>query len=161
MSGAAMAIDQEGKMIASGFLGYTFGFGDAFEYIDAGLNFGGSYHYGITEKYLVGGELSFQTYKFDLGPLGDHSETELNILATALMDLNTTDEGGLFLTGGVGIYGGESSSFGINGGIVYTKAVAETIKLFGMPRLHIILDDNTPMMLSLSVGAQFGFGDRY
>ena len=148
-------------MKASGYLGYTIGFGDAFSGArDAGFNFGGTFHYGIKEKMMIGGELGLQSYSVDLGPLGSSSDTKLNILGSILYAMSYEDNSGLMLTAGAGIYGG-FDSFGINGGIVYSHPVSESIQIYGMPRLHIVFDDSTPMMLSLSAGAFFDFGDKY
>lgn len=154
---AAYSQDLEGKIKAGGYLGYTIGFGDAFSGpADAGVNFGGTFHYGIKENLMIGGELGLQSYDY-----GSESDTKVNIIGSVLYPLNYTDEKAFYLTGGAGIYGGNDSGFGINGGIVYSFQVAESIQIYGMPRLHIVFMDNTPMMLSLSAGVFFDFGDRY
>jgi len=157
--GSAFSQDLEGKMKAGGYLGYSIGMGDIFDIIDASFNFGGTFHYGINEKMMIGGELGLQSYDYDFG-FASSSETELNILGSILYAMSYEDSRGLMLTGGAGMYGG-FDAFGINGGIVYSFPVAETIQLYGMPRFHIIFDDETPMMITLSAGAFFDFGDSY
>ncbi len=153
----SFAQDLEGKMKASGYLGYTIGFGDAFSGpLDAGFNFGGTFHYGIKENLMIGGELGLQSYDYGVG-----SDTKVNLIGSVLYPLNYTDEKAFYLTGGLGLYGGTDNGLGINGGIVYSFQVAESIQIYGMPRLHIVFVDSTPMMLSLSAGAFFDFGDKY
>jgi len=158
--------DLTGKMFAGGYLGYGFGFGDAFEDIETGLGtiergagfgFGGTFHYGLNEKLMIGGELGFQNYK-----AGDESELETNILFNGLYAFNyVEDETGFFGTFGGGFYGGSDTNFGINGGILYSKLISETISLYGMPRLHIIFADGTPMILQLAVGVLIPIGGSY
>ena len=80
LSVSALGQDEDeglkGKMFVSGYGGYTIGMGDAFfdeeetiggvtvgASFKAGISFGGAFHYGVTEKLLVGGELGLQSYK--------------------------------------------------------------------------------------------------
>lgn len=53
-------------MMAGSYAGYTLGFGDAFKsYEENGvkyssgpnINFGGSFHYGVTDRLMIGGEV--------------------------------------------------------------------------------------------------------
>jgi hypothetical protein len=146
--------DLTGKMFAGGYLGYGFGLGDAFPGdVDAGFGFGGTFHYGLNERMMIGGELGFQNYDS-----GTESELETNILFNGLYAFNYTRETGFYLTFGGGFYGGNDTNFGINGGIVYSKLISETISLYGMPRLHIIFADETPMILQLAVGIHIPIG---
>ena len=156
----------EGQMWAGGYLGYGFGMGDPFVDEDgfsfkAGLGFGGTFHYGLNEKMIIGGELGFQSYKseFDiLGTKDSKTTTETNILFSGLYTLNYEDEKALFLSFGGGLYGSDNSEFGFFGGILYRKLITETIFLYGMPRLHLILADETMKILQLSVGVQIPIG---
>ncbi|KAA3636245.1 MAG: hypothetical protein DWP97_03065 [Calditrichaeota bacterium] len=166
----------KGKKLVSGYLGYTLGFGDAFsDYeevvgtetykysFDAGLNLGGAFHIGVTEKMLIGGELGFQSYKFEstVGSFSvSSSDMETNILASALYVLNYEEEKKMFLNFGTGIYGGGDSNLGLFGGIVYHKAMS-SYDLILMPRLHYVLADGSkPLMLSLSIEASFPVGQN-
>ena len=166
----------KGKKLVSGYLGYTLGFGDAFsddeEVIlgttykysrSAGINLGGAFHLGVTEKLLIGGELGFQSYKAEVsvGSMSTSaSDFETNILASGLYVLSYEEEKkGMFLNFGAGIYGGGDSNLGLFGGIVYHKEMSESYDLIFMPRFHYVLADNVkPIMLSLSVGVSFPVG---
>ena len=166
------------KKFVSGYLGYTLGFGDAFadeeEVIlgttykysfSAGINLGGAFHYGLSEKMMVGGELGFQSYKAEAsaGSIStSSSDFEMNILATALYVLNYEEENkGMFLNFGAGLYGGGESNLGLFGGIVYHKELSQSYDVIFMPRIHYILaDDVKPIMLSLSVGISLPIGEK-
>ncbi len=171
-------VDLTGEMMASGYLGYSIGLGDMFkDYTEAyyeysagaGLSLGGTFHYGLKENIMLGGELMIQSYKFEseykgtpvpgveLGEFSD-SETEVNILATGLYAMNYTDEKSFFLTGGVGFYDSGGMKLGLNAGIVYSMEVSPKISIFGMPRFHIVFADDTFELLQLAVGAQFSVG---
>lgn len=160
MSFNAFSQDFQGLMKAGGYLGYTIGTGDAFDIVDPGFNFGGTFHYGITDRLMVGGELGFQSYSIDFGTVDD-SETKLNVLGSILYGMGYEDGQGLLLTAGIGNYGG-IDAIGINGGIVYCYPVSDgSIQLIGMPRIHYVFEDGSPLMITLSVGALFDFGGGY
>jgi len=177
------AFDLKGKMLTGGYLGYTLGFGDPFGETDfiggstdfsAGFSFGGHFHYGVSPKMLIGGELGFQSYNADVNTeatsIGGFSipststsagDTELNILGTALYAMNyTEDQKALYLTFGAGIYGGASSEFGFNGGVLWRTMVSPTIGLYVMPRFHLIMADTTMKMLQIAVGVQIPLGAK-
>lgn len=177
MSLGVSAQDFTGEMRINAYAGYSLGFGDAFPSDDAfsfgpNLNFGGQFFYGWKENMMVGGELYIQNYKAEVdiaaipeigyaGSSSSDSEMKINILANILYAMNYEDDKGFFLIGGVGFYDYDGMSIGFNGGILYQTALSESITAFGMPRLHIVFEDNTPMMLQLSVGVTFPIGGGY
>lgn len=172
--------DFTGQTWVTGNLGYAFGMGDAFadytepytnvEYSsDAGIGFGGQFYYGLKYNLLIGGELLFQSYTFKMTvpanlALGvpqssvSHSETEANLLINSLYGLNQTRTSALFLMGGTGFYDFGGTKMGLNTGLLWRKQVSDNWYLFGMPRVHFVLTDNTPMMIQLTMGAQFNIG---
>jgi len=164
--------DLTGKMLTGGYAGYTLGFGDAFFDEDygsfkAGISLGGTFHYGINEKMMIGGELGFQSYKSEvklpaiLGGSTSETNTRINILFNGLYAINyTDDENAFFVTAGGGFYGGEDSEFGIFGGIVYRKMVSETIGAYVMPRFHYVMADPAMTMLQIAVGVQIPLGSE-
>ena len=72
--------------------------------------------------------------------------------------VNQTRSSALFLTGGTGLYDFGGTELGINSGLFWRKQVSDKVHLFGMPRLHIVFADSTPMMFQLTMGAQFSLG---
>jgi opacity protein-like surface antigen len=172
--------DFKGQTWATGHLGYAFGMGSAFSSYtepytntefssDAGIGFGGQFYYGLKYNLLIGGELMFQKYTFKMSApanlaLGlpgmdiSKSQTESNIIVNTLYAVNQTRNSALFLMGGAGLYDFGGTELGINTGLVWRKQVSDKVHLFGMPRLHIVLADNTPTMIQLTMGAQFSLG---
>ena len=172
--------DLKGQTWATGHLGYAFGMGNAFtSYSDPitstefsngpGVGFGGQFYYGLKDNLLIGGELMLQSYTVKMSApanlaLGipaidvSESETEVNLMVNALYGLNKTRNSALFLSGGTGLYDFGGMKLGLNSGIVWRKQVSDKVYLFGMPRLHLVLTDNTPMMVQLTMGAQFSLG---
>lgn len=167
----------KGESMISGNMGYAFGMGDAFPSYtepitntkfstDAGMGFSGQYYYGVKDNLLIGGEVMFQSYTSKLSspanlalsiPATDISvsQTETNILVNALYAVNQTRNSTLFLIGGTGFYDFGGMELGINTGLLWRKQVGDNWHIFGMPRLHIVMADNTPMMFQLTMGAQF------
>jgi hypothetical protein len=178
VSGSAFSQDMEslkGTMAAGGYLGYSIGMGDVFDDVDfaggssssdAGLSFGGHFHYGVSDKLMIGGEIFLQSYSFDfeydagfLGSAsGSDSETKTNFLASALYAMSMDEKKALFLTGGIGFYDFGDTNIGFNGGILYRFMVSETVALYGMPRIHIVMADDMFQLIQISAGAQFMFG---
>ncbi len=157
ISGIVSAQDYTGKKIGGGYLSYAFGMGDAFKEIggvdlSAGIGLGGMFHYGLKERLLLGGELGFQSYD-----IGSDGETKLNLLGSMLYNLNYSYKNALFLTGGLGYYGG-LDGIGIHAGIIYRMYISERVALFGMPRLHYVFSDPSAQMLQIAFGAQMEFG---
>jgi opacity protein-like surface antigen len=172
--------DFTGQTWATGHLGYAFGMGSAFSsytepYTNTefssgpGVGFGGQFYYGLKHNLLIGGELMFQSYTFKMSappnlalgfPGMDVSETqtEVNLIANALYAVKQNRNSALFLMGGTGLYDFGGTKLGINTGLVGRKQVSDNVYLFGMPRLHVVLTDNTPMMIQLTMGAQFSLG---
>jgi opacity protein-like surface antigen len=172
--------DFEGQIWATGHLGYAFGMGDAFssysepiyntEYSsDAGLGFGGQVYYGVQKNLLIGGEILFQTYTVSMeappnlalgfpGIDESESETEINLIANTLYAVSQSRKSALFLMGGTGLYDFGGTELGFNTGLVWRRQVSDNVHLFGMPRLHVVLADNTPTMIQLTMGAQFSLG---
>lgn len=176
-AGAQGLFDMTGQMLATGYFGYSLGFGDAFQDIEVPgmkvsfgptFNFGGQFFYGWKGNLMVGGEMMLQSYKLkaeytevdwatglETTYEASDSETKFNIVAEVLYGLNYTDESGFFLNGGLGIY---DSDVGMCGGFMFRKLVSEKIYIYGMPRLHVIFADSTPMILQLAAGLQFPIG---
>lgn len=174
---SAQVRDYTGKSWASGNLGYAFGTGDAFvnytEPIsnttfssDAGIGFGGQFYYGVKPNLLIGGELMFQSYSFkmstptnlSLGIQGSdisQTNTESNFIVNAMYGVNQSRNSDLFLMGGTGFYDFGGMELGFNSGLLWRKQVSPTVHIFGMPRVHIVLADDTPTMFQLTMGAQF------
>jgi hypothetical protein len=172
--------DFKGQTWAAGHLGYAFGMGDAFASYsepitnteissDAGIGFGGQVYYGVKKNLLIGGELLFQTYtvtvemppNLALGLPGideSESQTELNLIANTLYAVSQSRKSALFLMGGTGLYDFGGTQLGLNTGLVWRTQVSDKVHLFGMPRLHVVLADSTPMMIQLTMGAQFSLG---
>jgi opacity protein-like surface antigen len=172
--------DFKGQTWLTGHLGYAFGMGDAFvNYTEpytntefssnAGVGFGGQFYYGLKYNLLIGGELLFQRYTFKmsvptnlaLGLTGSdvsESQTETNLIVNTLYAVNQTRTSALFLMGGTGLYDFGGMKAGFNTGLVWRKQLSPNWYLLGMPRLHVVMTDNTPMMIQLTMGAQFSLG---
>jgi len=168
----------KGKMLISGYGGYTIGMGDAFKDYEepnykfsnsAGINFGGMFHYGINEKMMIGGELGFQSYKWEseyTGPVllgfgsGSSSDTKLNFAANGLYLVNETEKNAFFITGGIGFYDYGSTEVGFFGGILYRWAVSPTVFVFAMPSIHLVLADSTFELIQISGGVQIPIGPK-
>lgn len=170
----------KGKSWVTGNMGYAFGTGGPFTSFTepisntefstgAGVGFGGQYYYGIKKNLLIGGELMFQSYvvkvsapaNLSLGiPAIDLSarQTETNILINVLYGLSQSKNSSLFLMGGTGLYDFGGTQLGINSGLFWRKQVSDQVHLYGMPRLHLIMADSTPLIIQLTMGAQFSIG---
>ena len=174
-AGASYGQSLKGQMEAGGYLSYSIGMGDVFDDIefaggtssvDAGLGFGGHFHYGISDKLMLGGEIFFQSYSwdydYDLGYLGSSSgsdsETKVNFMATCLYNMSMDEKKAFFLTGGIGFYDFGDTNIGFNGGVMYRMMVSETIALYAMPRIHIVLADDMFELIQISAGVQIPFG---
>ncbi|MDH3890311.1 MAG: hypothetical protein OEV49_04440 [candidate division Zixibacteria bacterium] len=162
----------KGWALVSGYGGYTFGFGDLFfdETIagvnvsfEAGLSFGGAFHYGLTDKFFLGGELGFQSYKTQasLGGLSaSTTDTKLNILASGLYALNYVEnQQALFLAFGAGQYSG-LDEFGFNAGVLYTRMAGDKFAWFVMPRFHYVLTDPSGTMVQVVLGVTLPVAGR-
>lgn len=166
----------DGKMFIGGFVGYTLGFGNAFwneeesfggitikSSFKPGFNLGGTFHYGVSDKFMVGGELSFQTYGAKES-IGDNEESESfnknSILFNGLYVLNYVEaENTLFFTFGAGLRQFANYKFGLFGGLVYRKMISERVGLCGIPKLHYIMSNGgNPLMFSLSAGVMIPIG---
>lgn len=181
MACSAMAQDLgcKGKMMGSAYASYAFGMGDAFKGVttkhieisqDAGIGFGGMFHYGVTEQIFVGGELGVQSYKAKskyTGPANpaasalnfDDSSMKINFLANCLYAINYTDDAdAFFVTAGAGLYGG-FDDIGLNGGIVYRKMVSPSVGVFFMPRFHFLFSDPSAMMVQIAAGVSLPLGN--
>ncbi len=191
--GAPAMANLKSLMCVGPYVGYTLGFGDAFKDFegpgykfssDAGITFGGQFHYGLSDKMMLGGELYVQQYsfkwnydtdfpifkgqqnagfakKFDLSEANyeiSDSEMKLNFLASALYALSYMQKAMLMANFGAGIYDNGESNIGIFGGIVYQRMVAATMSFYLMPRVHYIFSDASAFMLQLAVGINFWLG---
>ena len=166
----------KGKMLISGYGGYTIGLGDPFDEYEllgakysssAGINFGGVFHYGLGEKLMIGGELGFQSYKAEVeGTIlgasvsSSDSETKLNFLFNGLYQVSEAEKNAFFITGGAGMYDYGDTEIGFFGGILYRWAVSPTVFVFAMPRIHLILADTTFELLQISGGVQIPIGSK-
>ena len=173
---SAQVRDFSGKSWVSGNLGYAMGTGDAFtSYTEpitnvefstgAGLGFGGQFYYGVNKKFLIGGEVMLQKYTVELSAppnlaLGfegvdlSESTTETNVIVNGLYGVAQTRKSDLFLMGGTGLYDFGGFEFGLNTGLFWRHQVSESVHLFGMPRMHVVFTDATPMMFQFTMGAQ-------
>lgn len=180
VSASAQMQDFQGQIWATGHLGYAFGMGDAFvSYTEPftntefssgpGIGFGGQFYYGLQNNLLIGGELMLQSYTVEMHTpanlaLGleemdiSESQTEVNIIANALYAVNQTRNSALFLMGGPGLYDFGGMQMGLNSGLVWRYQMSDNVYLFGMPRFHVVFTDFTPMMIQLTMGAQFSLG---
>ena len=187
MAGSVMAQDLgcKGKMLAGGYAGYTLGLGDPFgdeEYVvfgvtakssySAGIGFGGTFHYGVAPKFMVGGELGLQNYSVEVdipaqtimgqtipATKEEESSMETNILGSCLYALNYTDDGAMFINFGAGLYGGGESEIGFFGGILYQKKLSESMNWFVMPRFHYVMTDTAMKMFQIAAGVNFSLGN--
>jgi len=179
-SASAQMWDFKGQSWVTGHLGYAVGMGNAFSsYTEPitstefssgpGVGFGGQYYYGLKKNLLIGGELMFQKYTVKMSTpanitLGipetniSESQTEVNIIVNTLYALTQNRNSALFLMGGTGLYDFGGTELGLNAGLFWRKQVSDKVHLFGMPRLHVILADSTPMMIQFTMGAQFSVG---
>lgn len=134
LSVSALGQDEglKGKSFISGYGGYTVGMGDPWgdqevnitllgipvemtSKLDPTLSFGAMYHYGVSDKLMLGCEIGFQTYDEEASavvggmviPPESLTETKANILFNGLYALNYVEgEKGFYITFGGGIYGG-------------------------------------------------------
>ncbi len=171
---SASSQDLTGEMYVGGFLGYSLGMGDVFQDVDnayykysfgPGFNFGGTFHYGMNEKMMLGGEMMFQSYKADLEYKtsaytfgGSGSSTEFNILGSVLYALSYDDESAFFLMGGAGLYGFGGMKLGLNAGVMYRKMLSPKLGIYGAPRFHLVLAESTYELLQIMVGVQYSLG---
>ena len=179
-SASAQMWDFKGQTWATGHLGYAFGMGSAFSNYSEpitntefssgpGIGFGGQFYYGLKDNLLIGGELMLQSYTVKMSApanlaLGipaidiSESQTEFNLIVNTLYGVSRTRNSALFLMGGTGLYDFGGMQPGLNTGLFWRKQVSDNVYLFGMPRMHVVLTDNTPMMIQLTMGAQFSLG---
>lgn len=173
---SAQMRDFSGKSWVSGNLGYAVGTGDAFaSYSEpitnmklstgAGLGFGGQYYYGVKKNFLIGGEVMFQRYTVELSAPPNlalnfdgidikESTTETNVIVNALYGVKQTSKSDFFLMGGTGLYDFGGFEFGLNTGLFWRYQVSPSVHLFGMPRVHVVFSDATPIMYQFTMGAQ-------
>ncbi len=180
LAGTAFGQGVKGKMMISGYGGYTIGMGDAFDDYEgenysfstkAGITFGGMFHYGLTEKIMLGGEAFFQSYKFEseyTGPSipgftfedADESETKLNFGANALYAMSDDEKKSMYLTAGVGFYDFGDTEIGFNGGFMYSQKVSPTVNVFVMPRIHIVMADDMFELIQIVGGVSIPLGAK-
>ena len=176
-STSAQMVDYKGQNWLTGHLGYAFGMGNAFSNYtdpstsiklssDAGIGFGGQYYFGLKKNLLIGGEVMFQRYSATLTTPANlalsipeteisASTTESNFIVNTLYAVNQSPTSALFFMGGAGLYDFGGMELGLNTGLTWRKKVGDNMHIFGMPRLHVVLIDDTPMMFQLTMGAQF------
>lgn len=176
----------KGKMLLTGYGGYSIGFGDAFDDFEAfgvkssfgpNFNFGAMFHYGVSPKFLIGAELMLQNYKYEAEYSSAYdftgffkradveqfdysvSESDMNthILFNAMFAPSYKEEGGIYFLFGGGLYDDE---FGANGGLAYLKQLSPNMNLYIAPRLHVIFASDMIMLLQASAGVQFAFGNK-
>lgn len=169
--------DLKGQSWISGNLGYAFGTGDAFtSYTEpitnakfstgAGIGFGGQFYFGVKPKLLIGGEVMFQRYSVEMSVPGNlalnieeieisRSYTETNVIVNALYSLKQTRKSDLFIMGGPGLYDFGGFEPGFNTGLFWRHQVSPSVSIFGMPRVHVVMADATPILFQFTMGAQF------
>ncbi len=172
---SAQVKDFKGQSWVSGNFGYAFGTGDAFSSFNvattkistnAGVGFGGQYYYGVSPKWVIGGEIMFQSYSVEAStpanlalsiPASEVSvsSTETNFLFNSMLSVNQSKKSDLFLMGGTGLYEFGGKKLGFNTGLYWRTQVSPKVSIYGMPRVHIVTADATPMMFQLTMGAQF------
>ena len=173
---AGSAASLKSMMMVGPYAGYTLGLSgfDDFENefvktsYGPGINFGGNFHYGLNEKMMIGGEIYFQSFKYEQEsknsefPQADFSESEsgTSFLFSALYAMSYMQRAMLLLNAGAGLYdGGSDSDIGFFGGVMYQRMLKSTISLYLMARMHFIMASDTFMMLQLAVGLHFWLGN--
>ncbi|MGB5106406.1 MAG: hypothetical protein WBP29_02915 [Candidatus Zixiibacteriota bacterium] len=171
---AGSAATLKSFMMAGPYAGYTLGLSGFYDEENAffkassspGVNFGGNFHYGLSEKMMIGGEIYIQSIKYEQeakDPLfgqADFSESEsgTNFLFSALYAMSYMQRAMLMLNAGAGLYDTGDNDIGFFGGVMYQRMVAAKMSLFLLARLHFIMADDTLMMLQLAVGLHFWLG---
>ena len=102
-----------------------------------------------TSKTAPNLSLGIQEYELS------ESTTETNIIVNALYGVNQTRNSDLFLIGGTGLYDFGGMELGLNTGLLWRKEMSPTWHIFGMPRVHVVLADSTPIMFQFTMGAKF------
>ncbi len=169
---AGSAASLKSMMMVGPYAGYTIGFGDAFKDYEignskfsskAGLNFGGNFHYGLSDKMMIGGEVYFQQtkYEVDIEGFGSTSDTEsgTNFLFSGLYAMSQMQKAMFLLNAGAGLYDTGDNDIGFFGGIMYQRLLARTMSLYFMARMHFIMAEDTITMLQLAVGLHFWLGN--
>lgn len=189
------ATNLKGFMMVGPYAGYTLGFGDRFEdfdysggstSLDAGISFGGSFFYGLSDKIMLGGELMFQQYKvstetdfdftFATNPTpGDYftnnllktsevqqefsdSEMKISFLASMLYAFSYMQTSMIMGNVGLGLYDHGTSDVGLFAGIMYQRLISNTLSLFVLPRVHYVFADASMFMVQVVVGLHFWLG---
>jgi len=164
----------KGKLNAIGYGAYAIGFGDVFDdtkmtvgnvttehSFDAGLGFGVIGQYGVLDKLFVGLEVGLQMYKAEAKTTGaqipvpdvDETNTEVNILANGMYAISYTDDlNAFFITAGLGMYGGDNSEFGLNGGFMFRRMLSPNVGVMVMPRFHYVMSDPAGTMAQIAAG---------
>lgn len=172
---AGSAATLKSFMMAGPYAGYTLGFGDAFkDYEDAfskfsskaGINFGGNFHYGLSEKMMLDGEVYIQSFKYEAESkvagvpqyAYSNSESGTNFLFSALYAMSYMQKAMLFLNAGAGLYDTGDNDIGLFGGIMYQRMIAAKMSLYLLGRMHFVMASETVMMLQLAVGLHFWLG---
>lgn len=181
---AGSAATLKSLMMVGPYAGYTLGFGDAFKDFEnefgktsssAGINFGGNFHYGLSDKMMIGGELYVQRYGWEaeysfpvlekrlgasqaLATTSD-SEMKTNFLFSALYTLSYMQKAMLMLNAGAGLYDYGDSEIGLFGGIMYQRMLKTTMSLYLLARMHFVMATETVTMLQLAVGLHFWLGN--
>ncbi len=169
---AGSAASLKSMMMVGPYVGWSLGFGDAFKDYEignskfsssAGLNFGGNFHYGLSDKMMVGGEIYIQSFKYkaEIEGFGSSSDTEsgTNFLFSGLYAMSQMQKAIFLLNAGAGLYdGGSDSDIGLFGGVMYQRLLKAKMTLYILARMHFIMADDTITMLQLAVGLHFWLG---
>lgn len=171
---AGSAASLKSFMMAGPYAGYTLGLSgfDDFENefykssYGPSVNFGGNFHYGLSDKMMIGGEIYVQRFKASAeskvagfpvsGASASGSGT--NFLFSGLYAMSYMQRAMLFLNAGAGLYDTGGNDIGFFGGIMYQRMVAAKMSLFLLARMHFVMASETFMMLQLSVGLHFWLG---
>lgn len=169
---AGSAASLKSLMMVGPYAGWSLGFGDAFKDYEignskfsssAGLNFGGNFHYGLSDKMMIGGELYMQrtSYKAEVQGFGSSSDSETgtNFLFSALYAMSYMQKAMFLLNAGAGLYDTGDNDIGFFGGVMYQRMLKTTMSLYLMARMHFIMANDTVTMLQLAVGLHFWLGN--
>jgi hypothetical protein len=181
---SASAMDNTGKWAAGGYLGYSFGFGDAFKehqfgYPIPGSGFssysfqnklgfclGAQVKYGLKPKMDLVGNLDYQAgsvdvkggaggYSYDAGDSYDFTAILGNVLYTFSPEKKTTPN----VTGGVGLYMDGDTNLGINLGGGIEHLLKKNLTLDAGARFHMIFSEgDKTTYLQIRAGVMYYFG---
>jgi hypothetical protein len=186
LTSSANAIDQTGRFSIGGYLGYAFGFGDAFEDQEVGyyhpqrgfvswsyendLSFclGAKIKYGLNSNWALEGGLDYQSGDVDVkvatGVVAygvDRSYDWTAILSNMVYTLSPDKKTTPNLTGGLGIYMDGGTELGINLGGGIEHFFQDNLSLDAGARFHMIFKGGSDITyLQIRAGVLYYLGTR-